>query len=119
MVCPNSSIIRSYSRSVNSHIIEIMKKYTDLEQFSLKNIINPYQNMMDFDWCGHSHDCSCDGARGMSLDEVVEYIKKHEDSEWWKCVVNRLKGIKKGSPYYFPKYIKHELLEILDYNLVK
>lgn len=96
-----------------------MTKYTDLELFSKKNIINPYRNMMELSWCGHSHDCDCDETKGMSVDEVVEYIKKHEDSEWWKCVVSRLRGIKSGQGYYFPKYINHELLEILDYNLIK
>lgn len=96
-----------------------MTKYTDLEKFCKSHIVNPYRNMMSFEWCGHSHECNCDEVNNITVDEVVEYIKKHEDTDWWKCVVNRLKGVKKGSPYYFPKYIKHELLEILDYNLIK
>lgn len=89
-----------------------MTKYTDLEIFCRKNIINPYRNMMVLPWCGHSHACNCDNAN-MSVDEVVEYINKHEDTEWWKCVTGRLEGIAKGQGFYFPKYIKHELLDLI------
>jgi hypothetical protein len=60
------------------------------------------------EWCGHSHDCDCKWTP--DVEEMTAYIKKHKDSEWWKCVKNRINQI----GFYFPAYIKHELLDLLN-----
>lgn len=70
-------------------------KITDLEDFVSTQIRDPYRNMIPT-------------ASKIRLNNVIKYHALYTD--WWLLVINRIKGNK----FYFPSYIKHELVDLIN-----
>jgi len=77
-------------------------KVTDLEDFALRQLVRPYQSDLGF-----PYEKGVVVRLPFSLDELADMVEA--DTEWSRMVRDRVQkyGI------YFPSYIKHRLVDIL------
>lgn len=74
-------------------------RVTDLDEFSLEQIWRPYQGML--------FDAPRLVSPPMSLEDTAEKLR--DDTEWSRCVLNRLRSI----GVTFPPYIAHPLVDVV------
>ena len=73
-------------------------KITDLEEFSLRHVWRPFQSNDIPDYKSPPHN----------LEETAQILS--ENSEWSNSVLSRIRGI----GIYFPPYIKHPLVDVVN-----
>jgi hypothetical protein len=77
-------------------------KVTDLEEFALNQIFKPYQNLLGF--------CDCNKvlkSLPLPLSLLPAFIANNPD--WWRIVKDRIKRCN----FYFPDYIKHDIIDLI------
>ncbi|GAB3192015.1 hypothetical protein [Nesterenkonia suensis] len=88
-------------------------RVTDLEEFAESEIMQPYwpghpdhQKPEGRDYESYREMLTRTGQRRYSLERVTDELRKHEDSEWFRMVINRLGCI----GIVFPAYVQHPLV---------
>ena len=76
-----------------------MMKVTDLDKFCLEEIWRPYWSMV--------YPEGIPRRSPMSLEQTAQ--KLCEDSDWSKCVLDRLSKLK----LHFPDYVQHPLVDVV------
>ena len=78
-------------------------RITDLEKFALEQIWRPYQSTV-----GYEKRLE---RLPVSLESTAESLK--QDTEWTRCVLDRLRGIHRHRRITFPTYIQHPLVDVV------
>ena len=78
-------------------------RITDLEKFALEQIWRPYQSMV-----GYEKRLE---RLPVSLESTAESLK--QDTEWTRCVLDRLQGMNRHRRITFPPYIQHLLVDVV------
>lgn len=85
-------------------------KVTDLEEFCEKEIWMPYlpihPEMSDENKTVGDYSKI---AKRMSLDETVDHLVKHQNTDWVKRLANRIDKC----DFWFPEYISHPIIPLL------
>ncbi|MCV9909969.1 hypothetical protein OIV19_20430 [Brucella sp. HL-2] len=78
-------------------------RITDLEKFALEQIWRPYRSTVGYEKRLEHLP--------VSLESTAESLK--QDTEWTRCVLDRLRGMNRHRRITFPSYVQHPLVDVV------